>query len=175
MTDEQNLFEGDFVRIKRRGRWEFVERVNADAAAVIVAVTDDRELVLVEQPRAPVNRPVIELPAGLIGDIAGQEDEPFERAAERELEEETGYAAGEWQYLMTGPPTPGLANEYAAFYLARGLSRVGAGGGDELEQITPHSVPLSRIHDWLAERRAEGVLVDPKVYAGIHFAERGGC
>lgn len=171
MTDEILLYEGDFLRIRRRGHWEFVERVNARAAVVVVAVTDVDELVLVEQPRQPVGAAVIELPAGLAGDIEGAEDEPLARAAARELEEETGYTAGQLRFAAAGPPSAGLANEVAVFYLARGLKRTGPGGGDDSEQITVHTVALAQIGDWLRAREADGLLVDPKVYAGLYLAE----
>lgn len=170
MTDEQVLYEGDFLRIKRRDRWEYVERVNARAAVVIVAVTDADELLLVEQPRLPVAASVIELPAGLVGDIAGAEDEDLVVAAARELEEETGYQAAELTQLTGGPPSAGLANEHMEFFFARGLIRVGAGGGDDSEDIVPHAIALDSVADWLVQRQSEGVLVDPKVYAGLYFA-----
>lgn len=173
MIKERILYEGEFLRVKRRDHWEFVERVNARAAAVIIAVTAANELLLVEQPRLPVNAPVIELPAGLVGDIAGAEDEPLALAATRELEEETGYRAAEMLPAAAGPPSAGLANEYMAFYVARGLTQVGAGGGDDSEHIVPHAVPLAHIRAWLAARETEGMLVDPKVYAGLYFAEHG--
>lgn len=171
MSDEQCVYEGDFLRVNRRGRWEFVERVNARAAVVVIAVTDNDELVLVEQPRQPVDTAVIELPAGLVGDIEGAEDEPMAHAATRELEEETGYTPGELTFAMAGPPSPGLTNENAVFYVARGLEKIGEGGGDDSEQIKAHVIPLTQVCDWLAKREKEGLLVDPKVYAGLYFAE----
>src|SRR5688572_22223229 len=59
---------GRFLRLARRGTWEFVERLGASGAVCIIAVTDERKLVLIEQPRPAMNGPVIELPAGLVGD-----------------------------------------------------------------------------------------------------------
>lgn len=175
MTEDHILHDGEFLRLKRRDHWEYVERSNAPRGAVIlVAVTDADELLLVEQPRAPVRASVIELPAGLVGDIAGEEDEDLSVAAARELEEETGYRAQSLELLTAGPPSAGLANELMWFYRARGLTKVGAGGGDESEQITPHAVPLSGIEDWLQARRAEGLLIDPKIYAGLYFATHRG-
>src|SRR5699024_2459270 len=102
MSKEQLLYAGDFLRVKRRGHWEYVERVNARAVVVIVAVTDAGELVLVEQPRVPVAANCIELPAGLVGDIAGAEDESLATAAARELEEETGYRAAQLAQSIDG-------------------------------------------------------------------------
>ena len=47
---------------------------------------------------------MIELPAGLVGDIAGAEDEDLEIAGMRELEEETGYRPARMTFLAAGPP-----------------------------------------------------------------------
>ena len=51
------LHEGEFLRLLRRRHWEYVERTNARGVAVMVAVTADAELLLVEQYRLPVARP----------------------------------------------------------------------------------------------------------------------
>jgi ADP-ribose pyrophosphatase len=57
------------------------------------------------------------------------------------------------------------------FFLATGLTRVGEGGGDENEDITVHVVPLQDASRWLAAQEAAGKLLDPKIYAGLWFAE----
>ena len=51
-----------------------VTRARGIRAAVIIAIDDERHILLVEQFRVPLGRPCIELPAGLIGDHDGQED-----------------------------------------------------------------------------------------------------
>lgn len=172
MADVQILFEGDYLHVCRVDTWEYVERVNARGAVIIVAVTPQQELLLVEQRRAPMKGPVIELPAGLVGDIVGEEDEPMSVAAERELEEETGYQAERFEFLTAGPPSAGLASEVLSFYRAHGLTRVGEGGGDDSEDITVHRVPLTDLDGWLKDRREQGVWVDPKVYTGLYFIQR---
>jgi len=171
-SGEEILAEGKFVRLVRRGRWEYAERTNAPAAVVIVAVNEANELVLVEQYRAPVGKQVIELPAGLVGDIAGAEDEDMAVAALRELLEETGYAADGMEFLTEGPPSPGMSTEHAAFLRATGVCKVGDGGGDEHEQIKVHEVPLQKVDAWLREMVRAGYLIDPKIYIGLYFAER---
>ena len=85
---EETVWQGRFLEMKKRGRWEYVGRVGGVEAAVIVAI-DDGDVLLVEQYRVPLGRPCLELPAGLIGDET--EDESAEMSAARELEEETGY------------------------------------------------------------------------------------
>jgi ADP-ribose pyrophosphatase len=56
-------------------------------------------------------------------------------------------------------------------FVARGLRRVHAGGGTEHEDIHVHEVPLAEVPAWLQQKAAEGMLIDPKVYAGLYFAE----
>ncbi|MGQ4828581.1 NUDIX hydrolase, partial [Enterococcus faecalis] len=77
-----------------RGRWEYVSRTRNIKAAVILAIDEDDHVLLVDQFRIPLGRRSIELPAGLIGDEAGAENEDAATAAARELEEETGYRPG---------------------------------------------------------------------------------
>ncbi|HVX14322.1 MAG TPA: NUDIX hydrolase [Pirellulales bacterium] len=161
--------EGKHLRLIQQGHWEYAERTKAKWAVVLVAVTPDRRLLLTEQFRIPVGKPVIELPAGLVGDVTGLEDEEFEAAAQRELLEETGYAAGGWRRVASGPPTAGLASELVVFMVASDVERVADGGGDESEQIEVHAVPLDQIHAWFAKQLERDVLIDPKVYAGLYF------
>lgn len=163
---------GRFLRLVRRGKWEFAERTNASGAAAIVAVTDDQRLVLIEQARPALGGVVVELPAGLVGDTPGQEAEDMAVAAGRELIEETGYEAGKISLACSGPSSPGLTSECIAIFVATALRKVGPGGGDEHEEITVHEVPLAEVESWLAARTAAGAHVDLKVYAGLYFARR---
>ena len=163
-------WEGKFLRVVQQGRWEYADRVRTTGAVAIVALTPDGKLVLTEQYRIPVGQRVIELPAGLVGDVAEHAAEDAAEAARRELLEETGYAAGEMRRLASGPPSAGLASEIVGFYLATKLRRLTEGGGDEHEAIQVHEVPLAGLDAWLRGRVTEGVLVDPKVYAGVYLA-----
>jgi ADP-ribose pyrophosphatase len=135
----------------------------------MVPVTDNGELVLVEQYRVPVKSQVLELPAGLVGDT---EDtlEDFKSAAQRELIEETGYRADSLEELMTSPSTAGMADEIITIYYASGLERIGPGGGIDNENITVHLVPLDTAVEWLDERQKEDIMLDPKIYAGLFWA-----
>jgi ADP-ribose pyrophosphatase len=166
------LAEGRFARLVAKAGWEWVERISTSRAVIIVAVTDDEQLVLVEQFRIPLDRRVIELPAGLVGDGADIAREDPGEAAQRELLEETGYQADRLEYLAEGPSSSGLTTETYALYLARNVERVGPGGGDGSENIQVHLVPLGRADAWLDARRLEGLMVDPKIYAGLYFAQR---
>lgn len=163
------LFTGRFLSLAREGRWEYAERVNARGAAIIVAVTEENKLLLVEQYRIPCHARTIELPAGITGDEPGTADEPHARAAQRELLEETGYASGCIEPLTTGPASSGLTSELVTLFFASQLKKTGRGGGVAHEEITVHEVPLEQVHDWLQAQAASGVLIDPKIYAGLYF------
>ncbi|MCB9569985.1 MAG: NUDIX hydrolase [Myxococcales bacterium] len=173
-VEEAILGHGRFLRLIRRGRWELVERVGARGAAALVAVTDDARIILISQPRPALGCEVIELPAGLVGDDEGSEDEDAAVAASRELVEETGYEASHVERLCGGPTSPGLTSEEIVIYRATGLRRVGPGGGLESESITVHEVPLAGAEAWLREREAAGLRIDLKVYAGLYFARTAG-
>ena len=109
MTETETLFNGRWLRMVRRGTWEYAERTNAGGGAVIVvAVTPQDEVLFVEQFRVPIQQHTIEMPAGLIGDEAGLEHEDAVATAARELEEETGYRAGRVEYVMSGPTSAGM-------------------------------------------------------------------
>lgn len=170
MTEE--LARGRFIRLVRRDRWEWAERVNATGVVVIVAKTPDDRVLLVEQERIPVGGPVIEMPAGLAGDVTA--DEALATAAARELEEETGWRAGRLERLTHGPVSAGMSSEVLTFFRAHDLQRVGEGGGDEGESIVVHEIALSEIDGWLEARAREGVMADPKVYAGLYFLRHPG-
>jgi ADP-ribose pyrophosphatase len=162
---EEILGEGRYLRLVRRGAWEYCERRNVSGIVVIVAVTDAREIVLVEQERPAVRGRVVELPAGLV-----EGGETLEQGARRELLEETGYVAARWERICEATPSPGLCSEVVTFFRARGLRKGGPGGGDETERIVVHVVPLAGAEAWIRVRAAEGLLVDEKIYAGLWFA-----
>lgn len=163
------LYAGKFLALLKEGRWEYAHRTNASGAAIIAAVTEENRILLVEQYRIPVHARTIELPAGIIGDEPGNADEAHAEAARRELLEETGFAAGKIEALTHGPSSGGLTSETVTLFLATQLKRVGDGGGVGHEDITVHEVPLAEVTNWLDAKAKTGVLVDPKVYAGLFF------
>lgn len=171
-TDEPaiTLAQGKYLRLISQGTWEYADRTRASGAVVIVAVTPERKLLFVEQYRVPLGCRAIELPAGLVGDIPGEEHEALQIAAERELLEETGYSAAEWQWLMTGPSSPGMCTEMLSLFLAKNLTRQHAGGGDATEDIVVHEISLEAVPAWLQEQYKNGKAIDTKVYAGMYFA-----
>ncbi len=158
-------WQGKHLSIALCGHWEYATRNTQRPVVGIVALTDDRRVVLVEQFRPPVDRRVIELPAGLAGDISGAESESLVEAAQRELIEETGYHAKNWTELVRGYSSPGLTDEMTVLFLATGLTKVGSGGGDGTEAIMLHEVPLDEVLPWLAKKNYNA---DLKLLAALH-------
>ncbi len=163
------IADGKFLRFQRTGSWEYVSRRGVSGVVTIIAVTNDRKLLLVEQYRPPVEARVIELPAGLAGDGKNRH-ETLEAAARRELLEETGYTASTMTYVGGGPASAGLTDELISIFLATGLNKTGPGAGDGSEQIVLHEVPIDGLIPWIEKRSGEGLMIDLKIYAAMHFA-----
>jgi ADP-ribose pyrophosphatase len=159
--DSEIMWQGRFVTAVREGRWEYVRRSRGIKAVMILAETDEGEILLVEQPRVPIARPCLELPAGLIGD--DHADDTVEKAAIRELEEETGYRPAEVVVVGEFYSSPGVVSESFTFVKARGLTRVGDGGGVDGEDIVVHKVPRADCAAFIAAKRAEGVGIDARL------------
>ena len=171
---EETLYEGRWLSLRKRGRWEYAERNNPGGAVIILAVTPEDKVLFVEQYRVSILQNTIEMPAGLVGDMADQADESALVAAQRELEEETGYRCQRIDFVHRGPSSSGMSTEMIAFVRAWDLQKVGPGGGDETENIVVHEVPRHEAGAWLFARAAEGYSIDPKLFAGLWFIEHAG-
>lgn len=167
----ETLYEGQWLRMLRRGRWEYVERTHGDGMAVIIiAVTPDDHVLFVEQFRVPLGRRTIEMPAGLVGDDHAADT--LASAAHRELVEETGWEPARVEVLLTGPTSSGMSSERIAFVRASGLRKVGPGGGTDSEDITVHEVPRAEVPMWLVQKQREGFELDLKLWAGLWMIDR---
>ena len=170
--NHQVKHSGKYLEFRETDKgWEYAVRPNCKGAVAILAVTEDRKVILVEQYRPPVDRKVIELPAGLAGDIPLQEDEPLVVAAKRELKEETGYIAKDWAMLTEGPSSAGMSTEFISIFHASGLTKVNEGGGDSSEDIRVHFVDLLDVPSWCARKQTEGLMVDFKIFGALYLAK----
>lgn len=177
MTNKEVLHEGKYLRVVREGTWEYVERTSGRHVAYIVPVDENKfgeaELIFIEEYRIPMKRIVVGFPAGLVGDLDSERDEAVITAAYRELEEETGYAAGRMRHLTSGPSSSGLSDETIHIFLADRLVKTGDGGGVDGENIKICKVPLHKAENWLAEReKMDEYVIDIKAYIGLYFANR---
>jgi ADP-ribose pyrophosphatase len=171
MADEnpgRTVYEGKCLRMKQAGNWEYVERTRASGVVVILPLTRDGKIILVEQFRTAVGRNVIELPAGLAGD--GEKKEELLEAAKRELLEETGYSTSSWTLLAEGPASAGLTNELITFFLASDVTPSAKTDPDSEEKIEAHEVSLHELPGWLEEKKKAGRLIDYKIFAALYLA-----
>jgi 8-oxo-dGTP pyrophosphatase MutT (NUDIX family) len=132
--------------------------------AVGVVCHDGTSLWLVRQPREAVGAPdLLEIPAGKL-DVEGEE--PLD-AARRELAEEIGKAAADWEHLHTFFTSPGFTDEVCHVYLATGLSDASA-GTDEHERIDIEIRPLAELDAIIDE------VTDSKTLIGLLELRRRG-
>ncbi len=111
MSEETVLYESKWLGLYRRGHWDYVRRPNSDCCVGVLAITEDDEVLLVEQFRVPMGKTVIEIPAGLVGDEPEFKGEALSESAGRELLEETGYRAGRIELLISSPTSAGMTPE----------------------------------------------------------------
>lgn len=168
MTEEfdapdQVMWQGRFITARKKGRWEYASRARGIRAAVILAIDEEDHVILVEQYRVPLGRNCIELPAGLIGDDDGSENEDATAAAIRELEEETGYRAARMEVIGEFYSSPGMVSESFTLLRAHGLTKVSDGGGTDGEDITVYRVPVSGVAEAIDGWRAKGCAIDVRM------------
>jgi ADP-ribose pyrophosphatase len=161
-------WQGKYLEVHKLGTWEFAARRGAMGAAVILAITESREIVLVEQFRHALGKPTIELPAGLVGDTSAADT--ASAAAARELAEETGFTATAWQDLGSFATSPGMSSEMFQLFRATGLARTGPGGGVDGEDIRVHVVPLAMLAAFIAAQRDRGCIIDCRLAIALALA-----
>ena len=122
-------------------------------AAAVVPIDDRGRVILVRQYRHATGSWLLEVPAGKL-DHPG---ESTEDCARREVEEETGFRAGEMTSLGWIWATPGYSNEKIWLYLARQLTPVPASLQPD-EVLTVEPLPLAEA----VRRAASGEIVDAK-------------
>lgn len=170
MSDEITLYESQWLGLYRKGHWDYARRPNSVACVGILAITDQEEILLVEQFRIPMGQRVIEIPAGLVGDEPEFEDESLAETAGRELLEETGHRAGRIELLISSPTSAGMTPEITYLYHATQLVQESEGGGNASEEITVYKIPLAELRQFLSDKQSEGLLVDFKIHAALAAA-----
>lgn len=160
------MWEGKFVRVLRRGKWEYASRAR-DIRAVVILAEHEGKLILVDQPRVPPGCRCLELPAGLVGDH--DPNATVEATAVAELEEETGFTAERVERLGDFYASPGMLSEGFTLVRAHGVKKIGEGGGDEHEDINVHLIPRAEIPNFIEQKRAEGFGIDAKLLLLLNF------
>lgn len=150
----------------RTGRGAVVDAyyvIERNDFAMVVALTDDEQVVLVRQYKHGCGRVVCECPAG----YQSPDEEPA-AAALRELREETGYVAREVEHLGSLFASPATSTHRMHLFLCRGLTGVGAQSLDPAEDI---EVVLMDFAEVLARARRNELVVDAASVAALHLAE----
>jgi 8-oxo-dGTP pyrophosphatase MutT (NUDIX family) len=112
------------------------------------AVTEDEQVIVVEQYKHGIGENEVDLPAGYL-----DEDDPSPLAGtQRELLEETGYASDDWRPLGDFVVDPNRSRNRFYYFLARNVRRVAEPRLDPTEELVLHFVPLADLRDWLAQR-----------------------
>jgi len=134
-----------------------LEIVHHPGGAAVVAIDKDRKVCLLRQHRHAVGGYLWELPAGKL-----EPGEPPIHTARRELVEEGGFEAAEWESLGTCTPSPGVLREIVHLFLATGLSPV-ASAPESAEVFEVHWVPVDEAYRWILD----GTINDAKTIVGI--------
>jgi ADP-ribose pyrophosphatase len=163
----ERIYEGAILNLRRdkvtihSGGTSYREIVEHNGGAVAVAITEAGKLVMVRQYRKALERPVLELPAGKIE----KGEEPYETIV-RELKEETGYSADNFELLTAFYPSVGYTNEVLYIYLATGLTP-GPTCYDEHEAMDILEVDFEEAHNMVVA----GEIRDAKTMLGILLAK----
>ncbi|MDX8359728.1 MULTISPECIES: NUDIX hydrolase [Bacillaceae] len=125
------------------------EIVKHPGAVAVIAVTSENKIVMVQQYRKPLERVLVEIPAGKLE----QGEEPIE-TAKRELEEETGYTAHKLTHLTSFYTSPGFADELVHLYVAEGLIKLEIKAQlDEDEFVDVIELTLDEALAYMSEKR----------------------
>jgi ADP-ribose pyrophosphatase len=168
LLDREMVYRGRIFQLSKdqvlyqSGLQVQIDVIHHNGGAAVVALTANNEVVLVKQYRHPINGFLLELPAGKL-EIG---DEP-QQAAIRELEEETGFQAADWQLLMNAYPAPGYCAEKLHIYLARNLREVGCRPEFD-EEIEVVYIPFSQA----CEMIYNGAISDAKTVIGLLATDR---
>ena len=159
----ETVFDGKIMHVRRDivelgdGSEAFREVVDHSGGVCVLAIDDEGRVLTVRQFRYPFERVLREIPAGKL-----EKGEDPDKAAERELREETGAVAGKMERLGEIYPTPAYCGEIIRMYLARDLT-FGENDLDEGEFLDVERVPF----DSLLEQVLTGEIRDAKTVAAV--------
>ena len=165
----EEVFSGRLLKVQRdhvtlpNGNDTTREYIHHPGAVAIVPVLEDGRVVLVKQCRYPLRTLLWEIPAGKLDH--GEAEDPDE-CARRELSEETGYEAQQWQRLVSIATTPGFSDEIIHLYKASGLQQY-AQHTDEDEFIGVQAFTPEQLREMIAAAE----LYDAKTLCALYAAK----
>lgn len=163
--EKSNIYTGKVVKLDvetvdlPNGKQSKREIVRHPGGVAILAYIDDNTILMVEQFRKPIDKTLLELPAGKL-----EPGEDTEVCAKRELEEETGYKAEEFSYLGKIVTSPGFCDEYIYLYEAKKLYK-GIIGGDDDEFINVYEYNVDTVKDMIKQ----GKIFDAKTICAFMY------
>jgi len=122
--------------------------VELPVSVCAVAITQNNEVVLVEQYRHPIGETILEIPGGFIDD-----GESPATAIARELLEETGFSFDQYIELGKTAANPGVLNNYTYLFLATGGKKIAGQSLDANEEISIHYKPIDEVRKLLQENK----------------------
>lgn len=155
---EKLIYKGSFLDILNvdvklpNGKNYSRDVVRHPGATAIIAFLDNENIILVEQFRLPLNKKILEIPAGKIN-----KNEDIKECAKRELQEETGYIAGNLEYLGCIATAPGFCDEIIYLYKATNLT-LGSKNEDEDEFTNVKIMNINKVKEMIKK----GEIIDGK-------------
>lgn len=168
-TGSEEIFDGLILHVQRdtvalpNGNSAVREVIRHIGAVCVIPVLENGDVIVERQYRYPLDRIILEIPAGKLD----APDEDRLSAIQRELREETGYTAGSWTVLGDFHPAPAYSDEFITMYMARDLKK-GDRHLDEDEFLDVYTVPLKE----LVEDVMAGRISDAKTQVCVLKAAR---
>ncbi len=163
--EENSIYEGKIIKLIKQkvelpnGLESEREIVRHPGGVAILAFKDKETILLVEQFRKPIDKMLIEIPAGKL-----EKGEDPRDCGIRELEEETGYKAKNFTYLGKFVTAPGFCDEYIYLFKAEDLYN-GVKGGDDDEFINLREVNINTVKEMIKS----GEIEDSKTIAALMY------
>mgnify|MGYP001161899480 CR=1 FL=1 len=165
----EHIFSGKVVSLQvdevelPNGKTSQREIVKHPGAVAVIAVTPEKKMVLVEQFRKALERVLVEIPAGKLE----KGEDPYDTAM-RELEEETGYACKNLEFVASFYTSPGFCNEIVHVYAAKDLyKKENPAATDEDEFVNVMEVSLDEALQLMAEKK----IYDAKTVFAVQYLQ----
>ncbi|MBP3503318.1 MAG: NUDIX hydrolase [Clostridia bacterium] len=153
VTVEEVIYDNGNKQIYR-------EHVKAGNAVIILAITDDNKVLMVREARSAIGKIILGLPAGKL-----EKGENPEKAAIRELEEETGFKAHDIKFLREVFTSCGYTDEKISIYLAKDLEKTKQ-NLDEDEELEVLEIPLKLFKEMIDKNE---IITASTTIAGLHY------